>query len=198
MLEHELLPTLVSHEVAVDLVRRVRKWYEQNDSSNIRHCPQHVGVHKEVAALLEGIVKHVDVGIDLGGFVIRLSQAWIQVSFFRTCSLIISDCLPFQEPVTQDFSRVLLYYALRLYNGVLESQQMHATTQSAARAAGTYERLLDLFLQEAGGKLSVSDSFAVALMQTFQKGAMAYYQSQCLNYSDCLPKVFWQSRRRCY
>ncbi|KAJ3154933.1 hypothetical protein HDU86_004452 [Geranomyces michiganensis] len=107
--EEPALASLLPAKNAVDIIRRVRGWYEYNGAIKAT-TGDRARLDKEVGILLTGIVRQIDVGINLGGFVVSLCRHWIRKT----------------EPETVDAERdVVLYTALRLYKAVLGAQRDH-------------------------------------------------------------------------
>ncbi|TPX62997.1 hypothetical protein PhCBS80983_g00179 [Powellomyces hirtus] len=103
------LTTLLPSNKAVELLRRVRGWYERDGA--IVSADDRFRLDNEVAILVEGIIQQIDVGINLGGFVVALCKYWIHSADIAT-------------PAGQ----VILYRSLNVYSALLDAQHAYADT----------------------------------------------------------------------
>ncbi|KAJ3014496.1 listerin E3 ubiquitin protein ligase 1, partial [Thoreauomyces humboldtii] len=91
----------------VELLRRVRGWYEQNGT--VVGAEDRGDLDKEVAIFIAGVIKDVDIGINLGSFVTSLCKHWITEANVETGT-----------------HQVLLYYKLAVYQALLSAQETYA------------------------------------------------------------------------
>ncbi|KAI8815800.1 uncharacterized protein EV422DRAFT_341201 [Fimicolochytrium jonesii] len=123
---------LLTNGPALELVRRLRWWYDQaavRENLNAQH-----NVHRHVAVLLRGIVAEVDVGINLGGFIVEWYSNLIH-------SLKSDD----------EQTSVTLFNALLLHGMLLTKRNVYPDTYKTLESVEESIRSahLKLFLQEA-------------------------------------------------
>ncbi|KAJ3162603.1 listerin E3 ubiquitin protein ligase 1 [Geranomyces variabilis] len=107
--EEPSLASLLPAKTAIDLIRRIRGWYEQNGAIKTA-AGDRSRLNKEVGILLAGILRQIDVGINLGGFVVSICKYWLHAT----------------EPALADTrNEVVLFTALRLYKTVLAAQRAY-------------------------------------------------------------------------
>ncbi|KAJ3176421.1 listerin E3 ubiquitin protein ligase 1 [Geranomyces variabilis] len=107
--EEPSLASLLPAKTAVDLIRRIRGWYEQNGAIKAASGDRY-RLDKEIGILLAGVLRQIDVGINLGGFVVNLCKYWIHAT---------------ESALADARNEVVLYTALRLYKAVLAAQRAY-------------------------------------------------------------------------
>ncbi|KNC98170.1 ubiquitin-protein ligase RKR1 [Spizellomyces punctatus DAOM BR117] len=114
--------TLVDTSKLLNLVRAIRGWYTE---------PVGLDLNRHVAIFLESVVRHVDVGIHVGQWVLEVCQKWIQGGIQSTPE-----------------SRVLLFYGLGLFSALQDAAQVFPDTYPTLtdRAQEIYSTVLDIFV----------------------------------------------------
>ncbi|KAI8590150.1 hypothetical protein BDZ88DRAFT_461208 [Geranomyces variabilis] len=107
--EEPSLASLLPAKTAIDLIRRIRGWYEQNGAIKTASGDRS-RLDKEVGILLAGILRQIDVGINLGGFVVSICKYWLHA---------------IEPALAEARNEVVLFTALRLYKTVLAAQRAY-------------------------------------------------------------------------